>query len=114
MSNGKDLDSNNLSFINLLSTATIIAKFQPIRGDDLPLALIPSKRNARKESGQKENSRNERHLGHQGRHGHMGNQHQHGKKINGCTTETHFIWSTIPSSDPETSYAVSTGEDTSI
>ena len=78
MSNGKDLDSNNLSFTNLLSTATIIAKFQPIRGDDLPLALMPSKRNARKESGQKENSRNERHLGHQGRHGHMGNQHQHG------------------------------------
>ena len=36
------------------------------------------------------------------------------EKINGCTTETHFIWSTIPSSDPETSYAVSTGEDTSI
>ena len=36
------------------------------------------------------------------------------EKINECTTKTHFIWSTIPSSDPETSYAVSTGEDTSI
>ena len=61
--NGKDLDSNNLPFTNLTSTSVIIANFQHIRGDDLPLALMPSKHNTRKEPGGFF-SRNEQHMGH--------------------------------------------------
>ena len=40
ITNEKDLDSNILPITNLGSTATIIANCQPIKGDDLPLALM--------------------------------------------------------------------------
>ena len=63
MTNKKDLDSNILPFTNLGSTAAIIANCQPIRGDDLPLALMPKKQPSRGK-GDRDGIRHDEHKGH--------------------------------------------------
>ena len=62
MTNEKDLDSNILPITNLGSTATIIANCQPIRGDDLPLALMPTKQPGRGK-GDRDDNRNDGQIG---------------------------------------------------
>ena len=43
MSNEEDLKNRHLPYTNLASTAAIVANCQPIRGEDLPIALMPIK-----------------------------------------------------------------------
>ena len=62
MTNEKDLDSNILPITNLGSTAAIIANCQPIRGDDLPLALMPTKLPGRGK-GDRDGTRNDKQMG---------------------------------------------------
>ena len=62
ITNEKDLDSNILPITNLVSTAAIIANCQPIRGDDLPLALTPTKLLGRGK-GDRDGTRNDGQMG---------------------------------------------------
>ena len=41
MSNEEDLKNRHLPYTNLASTAAIVANCQPIRGEDLPIELMP-------------------------------------------------------------------------
>ena len=43
MSNEEDLKNRHLPYTNLASTAAIVANCQPIRGEDLPIELMPIK-----------------------------------------------------------------------
>ena len=45
MSNEEDLKNRNLPYINLASTAAIVANSQPIRREDLSIDLMPIKNN---------------------------------------------------------------------
>ena len=62
MTNEKDRDSNILPFTNLGSTVAIISNCQPIRGDDLPLALMSTKQPSRGKS-DRDGSRHDGHIG---------------------------------------------------
>ena len=92
MSNCKDLDSNILLFTNLESTPNIIVHYQPIRREDLPLALIPTQHGKHKKKGKK-NSRNVNHLDHQRDNGHMENQReQQGRNAHRYGQQRHIMY----------------------
>ena len=62
ITNEKDLDSNILPITKLGSIAAIIASCQPIREDDLPLVLIPTKLPG-KGKGDRDGNRNDGQMG---------------------------------------------------